>query len=174
MKYLVVVAKHHDGFCMFDTKQTDYNIMYTPFGRDVLKELAAACRKQGLAFGDYSVCDWPHPDFPHGSPGGETFKPHPNLDRYEIYLRRQVEELVRNYGPFDLVVRRSPGLRPQSRRGGGAFCPLPSAGHPRQQPLHRSRRLCHARTGGGGVPHQPPLGDLRRSAVNGPGSRAPR
>ena len=101
MKYMVLTTKHHDGFCMFDTKQTDYNIMHSPFGRDVTKELAAACRKQGMAFGPYySVADWRHPDFPHGSPGGKTLKPHPNLDRYEQYLRKQVEELIRNYGPL--------------------------------------------------------------------------
>jgi len=75
--------------------------MHTPFGRDVVKELAVACRKQGMAFGTYySVLDWWHPDFPHGSPKGRTLKPHPNLDRYEQYLCKQVEELICNYGPF--------------------------------------------------------------------------
>jgi len=101
MKYMVFTTKHHDGFCMFDTKQTDYNVMNSPFGRDVVKELAEACRKQGIAFGTYySVCDWHHPDFPFGSPGGKTKKPHPDLDRYEQYLRKQVEELLRHYGPL--------------------------------------------------------------------------
>ena len=104
MKYMVFTTKHHDGFCMFNTKQTDYNIMHSPFGRDVVKELSEACRKQGIAFGTYySVCDWHHPDFPFGSPGGSTKKPHPDLDRYEQYLRRQVEELVRNYGPLSTL-----------------------------------------------------------------------
>jgi len=104
MKYMVFTTKHHDGFCMFGTKQTDYNIMNSPFGRDVVKELSEACRKQGIAFGTYySVCDWHHPDFPFGSPGGSTKKPHPNLDRYEQYLRKQVEELVRNYGPLSTL-----------------------------------------------------------------------
>ena len=101
MKYMVFTTKHHDGFCMFDTKQTDHNIMHSPFGRDVVGELAAACRKQGMAFGTYySVADWHNPDFPHGSPSGKSLKPHPNLDRYEQYLRKQVEELIRNYGPL--------------------------------------------------------------------------
>jgi len=104
MKYMVFTTKHHDGFCMFDTKQTDFNVMRSPFGRDVVKELAEACRKQGIAFGTYySVCDWHHPDFPHGSPGGKTLKPNPNLDRYEQYLRKQVEELIRNYGPLNTL-----------------------------------------------------------------------
>jgi alpha-L-fucosidase len=101
MKYMVLTTKHHDGFCMFDTKQTDYNVMNSPFGRDVTKELADACRKQGVAFGTYhSVADWHHPDFPHGSPGGKSLKPNPNLDRYEQYLCKQVEELIRNSGPL--------------------------------------------------------------------------
>ncbi len=104
MKYMVFTTKHHDGFCMFDTRQTDFNIMNSPFGRDVVKELSEAFRNQGIAFGTYySVCDWHHPDFPFGSPGGSTKKPHPNLDRYEQYLRRQVEELIRNYGPLSTL-----------------------------------------------------------------------
>jgi alpha-L-fucosidase len=104
MKYMVFTSKHHDGFCMFDTHETDFNVMHSPFGRDVVKELSEACRKQGIAFGTYySVCDWHHPDFPLGSPGGTTKKPHPDLDRYEQYLRKQVEELVRNYGPLSTL-----------------------------------------------------------------------
>ncbi len=101
MKYIIFTTKHHDGFCMFDTKQTDYNVMNSAFGRDVVKELAGACKKQGIAFGAYhSVCDWHHPDFPVGSPGGTTKKPHPNLDRYNDYLKKQVAELIHNYGPL--------------------------------------------------------------------------
>ena len=101
MKYIVFTTKHHDGFCMFDTSATDFNIMHSPFGRDVVRELAEACREQGIAFGTYhSVCDWHHPDFPHGSPGGNSLKPSPNLDRYEQYLRKQVTELITKYGPL--------------------------------------------------------------------------
>src|SRR5262249_39545565 len=71
MKYVVLTTKHHDGFCLWDTRQTDYNIMNSPLRRDAVKELAAACKRQGLAFGTYySVCDWHHPAFPLGSPGG--------------------------------------------------------------------------------------------------------
>jgi len=101
MKYMVFTTKHHDGFCMWDTRETDFNIMHSPFGRDVLKELSAACQKAGLAFGTYhSVCDWHHPDFPLGSPGGSTRKPNPSMDRYTRYLRAQASELVKNYGPL--------------------------------------------------------------------------
>jgi len=101
MKYVVLTTKHHDGFCLWNTKYTDFNIMQSPFGRDVVKELSAACKKAGLAFGTYySTCDWHHPDFPLGSPGGTTKKPNPDMDRYTRYLRGQVTELVQNYGPL--------------------------------------------------------------------------
>jgi alpha-L-fucosidase len=101
MKYIVLTTKHHDGFCMWDTQQTDHNIMRSPFGRDVVKELAAACRRQGLAFGTYySVCDWHHPDFPCTSPGGSVRRQTSNLDRYEQYLRAEVSELITHYGPL--------------------------------------------------------------------------
>ncbi len=65
MKYLVITAKHHDGFCMWNSKLTDYNIVkWSGFGRDPLKELAAECKKQGMKLGFYySVRDWHHPDF---------------------------------------------------------------------------------------------------------------
>jgi alpha-L-fucosidase len=101
MKYVVLTTKHHDGFCLWDTRQTDYNIMNSPFHRDVVKELSAACKRQGLAFGAYhSVCDWHHPAFPMGSPGGKTRKPNPDLKAYDAYLRAEVSELITNYGPL--------------------------------------------------------------------------
>ena len=65
MKYIVLTCKHHDGFCLWDTKLTDYNIMNSPFKRDVVKELAEACKKQGIKFGCYySVPDTHNPDYP--------------------------------------------------------------------------------------------------------------
>ena len=104
MKYIVLTTKHHDGFCLWDTKQTDYNITRSPFARDVVKELAAACRRQGLAFGAYySVCDWHHPDFPRTSPGGKVQRDKSDIAAYRRYLRAQVTELIRNYGPLVTV-----------------------------------------------------------------------
>jgi alpha-L-fucosidase len=101
MKYMVLTTKHHDGFCLWDTKQTDYNIMHAPFGRDVVKELAAACRRGGIAFGTYySVCDWHHPDFPRTSPGGKVMRERSDIAAYRRYLRAQVTELIKNYGPL--------------------------------------------------------------------------
>jgi alpha-L-fucosidase len=101
MKYMVLTTKHHDGFCLFATKETDYNIMNSPFKRDVTKELAEACKKQGIAFGTYySVCDWHHPDFPFTSPGGGVRREKSDIDAYNRYLLAQIRELVTNCGPL--------------------------------------------------------------------------
>jgi len=102
VKYIVLTTKHHDGFCLWDTKQTDHNIMkLAAEARRGPKSFRRRARSRESAFGTYySTCDWHHPDFPLGSPGGQSKKPHPNLDRYEQYLRKQVEELIRNYGPL--------------------------------------------------------------------------
>lgn len=101
MKYIVFTTKHHDGFCMWDTKQTAYNIMNSPFKRDVFKELSIACKKQGMALGAYySTCDWHHPDFPLTDYAGKTRRPLSNLDRYTNYVKKQVAELLLNYGPL--------------------------------------------------------------------------
>ena len=100
MKYMVLTTKHHDGFCLWDSKVTDYDIMSTPFKRDVVKELAEACKKAGIAFGTYySTCDWHHPDFPLTSPGGKTERKESNLERYTEYLKAQTRELL-SYGPL--------------------------------------------------------------------------
>ena len=101
MRYLVITSKHHDGFCIWDSQYTDYDIMATPFKRDILKELSAACKKQGVVFCTYhSICDWYHPDYATGSPGGKTMKPNPNMDRYVQYLHNQTREIIENYGPI--------------------------------------------------------------------------
>ena len=101
MKYIVLTTKHHDGFCLWDTRQTDFNIMHAPFGRDVTKELAEACRRGGIAFGTYhSVCDWHHPDFPLTSPGGRAKREASDIAAYRRYLRAQVTELITKYGPL--------------------------------------------------------------------------
>ncbi len=101
MKYIILTTKHHDGFCLWNTRQTDHNIMNSPFNRDVVKELAEACKKQGIVFGTYySTCDWHHPDFPLTSPGGAKVRETSNLDAYTTYLKKQVGELLLNYGPL--------------------------------------------------------------------------
>ena len=115
MKYIVLTCKHHDGFCLWDTKLTDYNIMHTPFHRDVVKELAAACKQQGIEFGAYySVTDWYDLNWPTTSPAGKVKRDKSNLDAYEKYLQGQTAELIKNYGPLLTVwndVPREFGLR---------------------------------------------------------------
>lgn len=106
MRYVVITSKHHDGFCIWDSQFTDYDIMSTPFKRDILAELSAACRKAGLAFGTYhSILDWYQPDYntidAQGGPGyalpaGQT----PNMDRYVEYMQNQLREIVTKYGPL--------------------------------------------------------------------------
>lgn len=101
MKYVVLTTKHHDGFCLWNTAQTDYNIMNSPLGRDVVKELSEACKKQGMLFGTYySTTDWHNPDFPLTSPGGSVKREKSDLEAYTSYLKKQVGELLKNYGPL--------------------------------------------------------------------------
>jgi alpha-L-fucosidase len=92
MRYLVITSKHHDGFSIFDSKVSDYDIMATPFKRDILKELAEACQRKGIRFGFYhSIMDWHHPDQAKDFP------------KYEAYMRGQVRELLTNYGPIAVL-----------------------------------------------------------------------
>ena len=101
MKYIILTTKHHDGFCLWNTRQTEFNVMNSPLHRDVVKELAEACKKQGIAFGTYySTTDWHHPEFPLTSPGGQVARTKYDLDAYTGYLKRQVAELLLNYGPL--------------------------------------------------------------------------
>jgi alpha-L-fucosidase len=101
MKYIVFTSKHHDGFCMWNTKFTDHNIMNSPFGRDVMKELAEACKKNGMALGFYhSTTDWYNPDFPLTSPGGTVRRATSDIEKYTEYLKNQSVEIIRNYGPL--------------------------------------------------------------------------
>ncbi|MHC5068841.1 MAG: alpha-L-fucosidase, partial [Planctomycetota bacterium] len=88
--YIVLTTKHHDGFCMFDSKHTDYDIMNTPFGRDIAKELSTACHKRGIkVVWYYSKADWYDPRHDVENP-----------EAYQEYLHNQVEELMTNYGPI--------------------------------------------------------------------------
>jgi alpha-L-fucosidase len=94
MKYLVLTSKHHDGFCLFDTKTTSYNIMNTPFGRDVCKELAEAAHEAGMPIGWYfSVADWKDPDCRNPKTNAAF------ADRVED----QVREILTNYGKISLL-----------------------------------------------------------------------
>lgn len=109
-RYIALTTKHHDGFCLFDSKLTDFNIMNTPFGRDLTGELIAACHKKNMRIVLYhSQPDWHHPNHVHRpgafkdwqparSPGDED---EPDWEKYLAYLEGQVEELCTNYGRID-------------------------------------------------------------------------
>jgi alpha-L-fucosidase len=108
MKYIVITSKHHDGFCLWDSKVTDYDIVdATPFKRDVLGELKKACKKHGVRLCFYhSIMDWHHPDaqaafYPNYN---DTKRSNPNFARYaENYMKPQLKELITNYGPLGVL-----------------------------------------------------------------------
>ncbi len=103
-RYITITSRHHDGFSMFATSATKYNIVdWTPFKRDPLKELAAECQRQGIKlFFYYSQLDWHHPDyFPRGRTGRSSARPDSgNWNRYQDFMRQQLTELLTNYGPL--------------------------------------------------------------------------
>ncbi len=99
MKYVVITTKHHDGFALFDSKISDYDVMATPFKRDIMKEIAEACRRQGMKMCWYhSIMDWHHPDFFPRRDWETRSADGASMDRYVEYLRAQVTELLTNYG----------------------------------------------------------------------------
>ena len=105
MKYITITSKHHDGFAMFDSKLSDWDIVdRTPYKKDVLKLLAEECQRQGIKlFFYYSQLDWHHPDyFPRGRTGaGYTGRPESGeWFRYIDYMDGQLKELLTNYGPI--------------------------------------------------------------------------
>lgn len=102
MKYAVLTAKHHDGFCLFGSKQTDYKVTNTPFGRDIVREFVDAFRAEGLKVGlYYSVIDWHHPDFtidkcsPRWDPAtADEINRGRDMVRYRQYMKDQGPERV--------------------------------------------------------------------------------
>ena len=123
MKYMVLTAKHHEGFCMWDTKTSDYKITKTPFGRDVVREFVDACHEAGMRVGLYfSIKDWHHPDFTvdvthplmmqlhRKNLRGDALKAEVDklnqgrtMDRYREYMFAQVKELLTQYGKIDII-----------------------------------------------------------------------
>jgi alpha-L-fucosidase len=102
MKYITITSKHHDGFCMFESKLTSYDIVdATPYGKDPLKALAESCHREGVKlFFYYSLLDWHHPDYyPLGRTGQTTGRePKGDWKAYVRYYQGQVRELCSNYG----------------------------------------------------------------------------
>ena len=111
MKYVVLTAKHHDGFCLWDTQTTDFKAPNTPAGRDLIREYVDAVRAEGLKVGlYYSIIDWYHEDFPHYGDRNHPMRNHPecgnehrDFNRYLAYMHEQVRELCSNYGKLDIL-----------------------------------------------------------------------
>ncbi len=110
MKYAVLTAKHHDGYCLFNTATTDFCAPKC-CGRDLVREFLDAFRAEGLRVGlYYSIIDWHHPDFPHYGDQQHPMRNHPecgnenrDFDRYLDYMHTQVRELCSNYGQLDIL-----------------------------------------------------------------------
>ena len=106
-KYICFTSRHHDGFSMWDTEQSDYNIVdATPFGRDVIKELADECHRQGIKLHFYySHIDWTRDDYPAGRTGRGTGKDPSKEDwpSYYAFMNRQLTELLTNYGEIGAI-----------------------------------------------------------------------
>jgi alpha-L-fucosidase len=108
-KYIVITSKHHDGFALFDSKVSDYDIMTTPFKRDIMKELADEAHRQGIKICWYhSILDWHHPDYlPRGAgsprPWDTRLTAGASLDRYLEYMKSQIRELLTNYGKIGIL-----------------------------------------------------------------------
>lgn len=111
MKYAILTTKHHEGFCLFDTKYTDYKITNTKYGKDLVREYVDAFRAEGLKIGFYySLLDWHHPDFTIDAfhprrydENAEELNQGRDMRRYAEYMRNQVTELLTNYGKIDII-----------------------------------------------------------------------
>jgi len=111
MRYVVVTTKHHDGFCLWDSKLTDYKATNTPARRDLIRLLVDAFRAEGLKIGFYhSLIDWHHPEFPidglHPQREDLAFREanrHRDIRKYAEYLHGQVRELLTGYGKIDVM-----------------------------------------------------------------------
>ena len=110
MKYAVMTAKHHDGYCLFDSKLTDYTSQKN-VGRDLIREYLEAMRKHDIKVGlYYSLVDWHHPDYPAYGDRQHPMRDHPewkekkhNFDNYLAYMHGQIKELLTNYGTIDII-----------------------------------------------------------------------
>jgi alpha-L-fucosidase len=113
MKYVVLTAKHHDGFCLFESAYTDYNSMNTPYGKDLIREYVEAFRAEGMGVGFYySLIDWHHPHFTIDRVHPQRTDSRKEYDRmnkgrdmsiYREYMKNQVRELMTNYGKIDII-----------------------------------------------------------------------
>jgi alpha-L-fucosidase len=104
MKYIILTSKHHDGFALWPSKYTDYDMANTPSKRDIVREISDAAKRNGIVFGSYySIIDWYHPDYTpneHGGPGPliKAQADSPDFERYIAFMKGQLRELVVDYG----------------------------------------------------------------------------
>ena len=162
MQYMVLTTKHHDGFAMFHSKASDYNIVdATPFRRDPLKELSLACPKHGIKLGTYYsvIADWGHPG---GGAGCEKWDEAQkgDLDEYiNTVSLPQVKELLSNYGPIAVMWFDSDGAQPKTPEQAARYAPILKHQpdlivDPRLHGLPGDFETCEGR-----IPMQPPVGD---------------
>jgi alpha-L-fucosidase len=158
MKYMVLIAKHHDGFSQFDSKLTDHDIMATPYGRDIVGQFVDACHKHDMKAGlYYSTRDWHHPDYLVGDNA-----------KYDAWYRGQVEELLSNYGKIDVMWFDHVGGRDW---GKWKFDELFAMLHRRQPGLivnNRAAAFCGPATPGDRGPASPELARLVRGDFDTP------
>lgn len=103
-RYLVITSKHHDGFGLWPSELTDWCIKSTPFKRDPLRELADACKSEGLRLCFYhSIMDWHHPDWGNRRAWNDRAAAPPDMDRFISYLKGQLRELITRYGPLGIL-----------------------------------------------------------------------
>ena len=110
MRYLVLTTRHHDGFCLWHSRYTDYDMAATPYGKDIVRALADECRRQEIDFGFYySILDWHHPDYPVAYPD-PNYEVHverelsdpagkAKMERFVAYVKDQLKELIETYDP---------------------------------------------------------------------------
>lgn len=111
MQYVVMTAKHHDGFCLFDSQYTDFKSTNTKCKRDFVAEFVEAVRAEGLKVGLYfTLLDWFHDDYPHYGDKNHPMRNNPaysnegrDFDRYLTYMHNQIREICTNYGKLDLL-----------------------------------------------------------------------
>jgi alpha-L-fucosidase len=100
MKYLTITSKHHDGFCLWPSDYTDYDIMASPYKKDIVGELAKACTKYDIKFCMYfTILDWHDPDYPIHNDGKEP-DPNANMGKFIVTIKNQLKEIITNYDPY--------------------------------------------------------------------------
>ena len=104
MKYIVITTKHHDGFALFDSAVSDWDVGSAPNKKDIMADIAAACRAEGLKIGWYhSILDWHHPDYLPRRPVDKRPTDTANYERFIVYLKAQLKELLTHYGTIDML-----------------------------------------------------------------------